>query len=118
MVGARRQDIALERWRGQVDERIDRLIEVCEQQRRDFKEERDAARQHREGLRDVIGALSMSVGNLAENVKRMEPTVADYRDNAAEARGAAKLGRVLWAGLVALGTALGAALTALFQRPS
>lgn len=106
----------LERWRGNVDARIDRLIEVCEQHRDEIKDDREEARKHRQGLREVIAALSMSVGTLAENVKRMEPTVADYRDKAAEARGAAKLGRVLWAAMLAVGTVIGAFITEMARR--
>lgn len=90
-----------ERWRGSVDERLDRVID-------DHAEERNEARAHRQALREVIAALSQSVTTLAENVRRMEPTVADYRDKAAEARGAAKLGKVIWAALVSLGAILGA----------
>ena len=93
-------DAELERWRGSVNERLDRVIS-------DLEEERNDARKHRQSLRDVISALSQSVTTLAENVRRMEPIVADYRDKASEARGAAKLGKIIWAAVLALGAAAG-----------
>lgn len=92
----------IELWRGSVNERLDRVI-------RDLEEERAASALHRQALRDVIAALSLSVNTVAENVRRMEPVVADYRDTALEVRGAAKLGKALWAvvlGLVATASAL------------
>lgn len=106
----------LARWRGQTDERIDRLIEACETQNNELKDEREDARKHRQALREVIGSLSLSVANLAEAVKRMEPTVADYRDKAAEGRGAAKLAKVLWAVLLGLGGLIGGLIVELARR--
>lgn len=93
-------------WRGSVNVKLDRVI-------KDLEDERESASAHRQALRDVIGALSQSVNTLAENVRRMEPIVADYRDKASEARGAAKFGKLMWAfilGAWGIGTALIGAL--------
>lgn len=99
---------SIELWRGSVNERLDRVIS-------DFEDERIAASTHRQALREVIAALSLSVNTVAENVRRMEPVVADYRDKASEARGAAKLGKALWTVVFGMAAIAGALISEFFR---
>jgi hypothetical protein len=95
----------LERWRGGIEERLDRLIDVVE------KEQEGAAR-HRRDLREVIGALSQSVQLLTAEMRDVKPVVEDYREKRAEGRGAARLAKVLW---IALGGVAGGLVSMLVE---
>ncbi len=70
---------SLERWRGQMDARLDNLVKALDRQHDDFQESEKAASSHRESLRTVIAALSQSVATLAESVKTLRPELLDTK---------------------------------------
>lgn len=74
-----------------------------------LREERENAAKHRRDLRDVIASLSQSVRTLAVEVGEMKPEWDDYRTKRAEARGAIKMARFFWAGIVMMGGVVGGA---------
>lgn len=97
----------LERWRGAMDERIDNLVKALDRQHDDFKDAEVAAALHRQGLRDVIAALSQSVATLSNNMMEMRPMVSVLEANRHRAQGFVWALRMLWA---AIGGMAGAAL--------
>lgn len=118
----------LERWRGGIDEGIKNLARSIDQLREEFKDEREAARVHRDSLRSVIGANSNSIATLSSDVndlkeikptvqalgkdittlssdvkdiKRIEPTVIALEASHNKAKGVVWLARAMW-GVVAI----------------
>lgn len=69
-----------------------------------------STREHRT-VHDIVVATSEAVRNLAKTVSEMKPLTDDYREKRAEARGAAKLARMMYAGALGVGSAVGAAGT-------
>jgi hypothetical protein len=61
------------RWMGSVDETLKNLREKVNAQG-------DEAKQHRESLRDVIAALSLSVRDLANEVAMQRPIAAGHQE--------------------------------------
>lgn len=78
----------------------------------ELKDEREDARKHRQGLRDVIGSLSQSVTTLSDRVNDMRPIVTNLEINRQRAVGIVWALRALWA---ALGAAAAAAITKISQ---
>ncbi len=70
---------SLERWRGQMDARLDNLVKALDRQYEAFRDSEEAAATHRESLRVVIAALSQSVSTLAESIKTMRPEMAETK---------------------------------------
>lgn len=76
----------------------------------DFYRERDSAAQHRQSLREVVGAMGEAVRLLSGEMAEIKPVILEYRETRAEARGAAKLVRWMWALAVAVAGFAGALL--------
>jgi len=70
-------------------------------------EERVAAANHRQALRETIAALAEAVRKLTTQVTEMEPIVEDYRQKTLEARGMVRLGRWMMALFIAISGAIG-----------
>lgn len=69
-----------------------------------------STREHRT-VHDIVVATSEAVRNLTKIVGEMKPLTDDYREKRAEARGAAKLAKVLYAAALAIGSAVGSGVT-------
>lgn len=92
---ARRPTVDDSRWMGEIETRLDTIIE-------EFKQEREGAQAHRRDLRAVITSLSESVRVLAHEVEGMKPLVADYRDDREQRKGASRYRKWLWATIAAI----------------
>lgn len=73
---------------------------------KEFQRERDGAADHRKALRETITALSEAVRALTKEVADMKPLVQEYREARDQAKGAAKFGKLLWAGAIGCGAAI------------
>ena len=71
------------------------------------KESENAAH-HRQALRETIAALSQAVRDLAQKVQDYHPVIEESRQQLAEAKGRAKLGRWLLGLWMALASSIGA----------
>jgi len=73
-------------------------------------QEREFAGAHRRELRAAVSGLSQSVALLTHELGEIKPAVASYRRESAERRGAARVSRLIYGGLLAAGSAVGAGL--------
>jgi hypothetical protein len=98
----------LEAWMGRFEERVDTLIKQQD-------ESEKASQSHRAALRETIATMSSSIQACNSKIEtcttqigELKPQVADFTLMKAEARGAAKLAKVLWLAASAAGGALAA----------
>lgn len=106
----------LERWRGRVEERLDKLILDCSEERRGSSEYRKDMRIVIEALSESVRACTREVRVCSQEIAEMKPLVVDYREKRAEFRGAAHLSKTLWAGALGLAGLLGAAASEFARR--
>jgi hypothetical protein len=92
---------AVANWRGRVEERLDNLIASNSSAR--IEEEA-----FRRDMRQVIQSLSGSVQACAQQISDIGPSVIEHRQKFAELQGAAKLGKVVWGGIIGGSAAIGA----------
>ena len=88
-------------WRGRVEERLNNLIET-------IGKDRTENDNFRKDMREVIQSLSGSVQACARQIADISPSVVEHRQKFAELKGAAKLGKVVWAGIVGGSAMIGA----------
>jgi len=91
----------ISRWRGRVEERLDNLIES-------ISKDRSESVQFRNDMREVIQSLSGSVQACSQKIEDIGPYVKIHQQKFAELSGAAKLGRVVWAGIIGGSAVIGA----------
>lgn len=96
----------LSRAIGKLEEAVERLTDSQD------RETETAERRHRE-LTESIAAVSASNRTLAgdveaieHDIREMRPLVDDYRETRDQAKGAARLAKFIWAGMVALGATI------------
>ncbi len=92
-----------------------------------FDEERHAAKQHRDGLQNIIASLTEgirvltaqvakiepiaeSVRTVPAEIEEMKPVVEEFRISRDEAQGRRKLGKVLWGFVIVVGGFTGSAI--------
>lgn len=79
---------------------------------RTVRENQEATTREHRKVHDIVVASSEAMRNLTKRVEEMEPLTDDYREQRAEARGAAKLIKFLY---VTAGGILGALIARLFD---
>lgn len=84
--------------------------------RREFERERDGASDHRRALRDTIAAMSEAVRTLTAQMAEILPLVSDYRETRDQARGAAKLSKIVWAAIAGIAALAGAAVNRILDH--
>jgi hypothetical protein len=68
-----------------------------------FRKELDRAEEHRQHVLDALGVLNGTVKSLLTEVEAIKPTVADYKEKRAEARGVGRVVKILWIVVAAVG---------------
>ena len=90
---------------------INNMASQWANQEKNASEGRRILHQKVDGLKEVATGLSQRVGKMEETLEGIKPAVKQFEDQRLEQKGAMKLGKLLWTGMLAAAGTMGGAIT-------
>ena len=89
---------------------IKHMTEMWLAQEKSASEGRRALYDKVEEVKDTVTALNSRIGSVENTITAIKPAVQEFENQREQQKGAIKLGKVLWAGMLAASGTMGAAI--------
>lgn len=105
-----------------VDDTMKNMVAMWSNQEKDAAAGRRALYEKVESMKDSVVALTSRVASVEHTISAIKPAVKEFEDRVEQQKGAMKLGKLIWAGVLAAcgstGVAIGWGIKALAGLPT